>query len=123
LTTVTTALNSAQKTIPSITNFQTNTVVGTTPRIIYTCPVGKTAKIENLAVRTVSYGGNTLMNTLVDGNRVRRTVSAAVDTDLVQVSQALNAVLTAGQTISLTGDSGSDNGSMDTLTVVRETPI
>ena len=123
MTSITTALNAVQKGIPAITNRQSNVTIGTTAVIIYTCPAGRSALIKKIAVRTISYGGNVLLNTLINGQRIRRTNTPDVDADLVDQPQGAGSTLAAGETISLTGDNAADNGSMDTLTVVEEHPL
>lgn len=121
MTRQTTVLNSVQKGVPAITNAQPNVDVGTTPKVIYTCPVGKTATIRKIATRMISFGTGTIAAVRVNGFAVRENIIAA-DTTLVDIPQASGATLDAGQTITLTSNGAGNNDSMNSLTVIEELP-
>lgn len=119
---ITTALSSVQKIPPTVGDQSNSSFVGVTAVVLYTCPAGKRAQVQRLAFRTISYGTNTVMQANVKGERVRRTISPAVDVDPVRVDQAEFIVLTAGETITLSGDGAGNNGSIDFIFTVLELP-
>ena len=118
----TTVLGRVQKGVPAITNSQPNVDVGTTPKVIYTCPAGKVATIRKLATRMISFGTGTIAAVRVNGFAVRENIIAP-DTSLVDIPQASGATLDAGQTITLTSNGAGNNDSMNSLTVIEELPV
>lgn len=119
---ITTALSNVQKIPPTVGDQSNSSFVGVTPVVLYTCPAGKRAQVQRLAFRTISYGTNTVMQANVKGERVRRTLSPAVDVDPVRIDQAEFIVLTAGETITLSGDGAGNNGSIDFIFTILELP-
>jgi len=112
--------NISQKITNQVLNGNENSI-GTTVITILTVGTGKKIEILGIANRYVSGGGNTNMDIIIGGQRLRRASSA--DSNLVDIPQGKGQVLTAAQTITLEGDSGSDNGSMNFMISYRETPI
>lgn len=115
------ARNASQVTGDTSIKGNRNTV-GTTVIDLYTVPAGKKAIIKGASARFVSGGANTLLQVLVAGERVFRETSAPSPAVLQDIPNVKGMVLLAGETISLSGDSGSDNGSMNFLFTFQELP-
>jgi len=111
--------NISQKITNQSLNGNSN-IVGTTVVTLLTVGAGKKVEIIGIANRYISGGANTNMDIILGGRRLRRASSA--DTNLVDIPQGKGQVLIATETITLLGDSGSDNGSMDYMISFRETP-
>jgi len=97
--------------------------IGTTVITLYTVPAGKKARIIGATRRFISGGANTLLDIDMGGERVVRDTavpSPPIDQDIPTVK---NMVLVAGETIELSGDSGSDNGSMNFWITYEELPV
>jgi len=119
MTTKTTSLNQTQKITDQSLNGN-SVLVGTAAVILLTVATGKKIEIIEISNRAVSFGGNTVMDINIGGRRLRRTTAA--DLNLVDIPQGKNQVLAAAETITLSGDSGSNNGSIDFMISFRETP-
>jgi len=113
--------NAAQKILDQSVLGNENTI-GTTVTTLYTVPTGKKAKITAAAARFVSGGANTNLDVLIAGERVFRESAAPSPPVLQDIPNIKGAVLVAGETITLVGDSGSDNGSMNFAFTFTELP-
>jgi len=114
-----TSLSQTQKITTQVLN-SNSAVVGTTVVTLLTVAANRKIEIIEISNRAVSFGANTVMDINLAGRRLRRASSA--DTNLVDIPQGKNQMLSATQTITLSGDSGSDNGSIDYMISYRETP-
>ena len=94
--------------------------IGTTVITLYTVPTNKKARIVAASVRFISGGANTNLRLNMGGERMSNRTSA--DPEQVDLPQCLNKELDAGDTITLSGDSGSDNGSMNFFITFVELP-
>jgi len=119
MTTVTTALSQTQKITTQVLN-SNSSVVGTTVVTLLTVAANRKVEIIGIANRAVSLGANLVLDINIGGRRLRR--ATVIEANLVDLPQGRGQMLSAGQTITLTGDSGSDNGSIDFMISFRETP-
>lgn len=106
--------------IPDKSNNGTSTIIGTTPVIIYTCPTGKKSIIKALSFAGTSYGAGTYIRSLVNGIETRR--GTVIEFAQVNSLPAGQIILTAGQTVSLTGDSAANNSSAEYNVTYQELP-
>jgi len=82
--------------------------IGTTAVVVYTCPAGKQCLVTNYQVRFSSFGANTSMFV----NARLRRMREALTVEQTMVESVANGIrLAAGETLTLTGNSGSNNGS------------
>jgi len=92
-------------------NVQSNgnpTTIGTTPVVVYTCPTGKACLVTSYVTRFTGAGSNTGLFVNARGVRLREST----DPNEAAFEDARNGIrLAAGETITLSGDSGSNNGS------------
>jgi len=85
------------------------TTIGSTTTItIYTCPTGKVALVTNLLVRFTGLGGNT--SVFVNAKLRRLREATATEASMIE-SAGQGILLTAGDTVTLTGDNSADNAS------------
>jgi len=95
------------------------TTIGTTVTTLYTVPAAKVALITSYLVRFTSFGGNADMHVNARASRIR----FATVVDAAAVESAGGGIrLAATETLTLTGDSGSDNGSAIVLISLKELP-
>lgn len=99
--------------VTTITNF------GSTPAVAYTCPAGKKARVVMLSDRLVALGSNSKMNVIIGGITIR---SPNVPDALQVIEQIGNMTLTAGQTISFSGDNVANNGTVNVFATITELP-
>lgn len=98
-----------------------STVIGTTPVTLYTCPTGKKAKITAASFAGTSYGAGTYIRLLINGVEMRRATT--IENAQVNALTGSNSIiLTAGQIIVLTGDSGANNQSAEYNVTYQELP-
>jgi len=96
--------------------------IGTTPVIIYTCPAGKSCLVISYLTRVTSFGGNTFYFVNARDRRLRRARSADGE-EINMIESASGGIrLAAGETISLSGNSGSNNGSAFFVFTGQELP-
>jgi len=98
------------------------TTIGTTVITLYTVPANKKAIIKSAAARFVSGGANTLLDVDMAGQRIFRETAAPSPPVLQDIPNVKGMVLVAAETIELSGDSGSDNGSMNFFFTFTELP-
>ena len=96
--------------------------IGTTVITLYTVPSSKKAVLKSAGARFVSGGANTNLDVLMAGQRIFRETAAPSPPVLQDIPNVKGMVLTAGQTITLVGDSGSNNGSMNFFFTFTELP-
>jgi len=85
------------------------TTIGSTTTItIYTCPTDKSCIVTDLQVRMTGFGGNTSL--FVNAKLRRLRESTATEASMIQ-SAGQGILLTAGDTVTLTGNNSGDNGS------------
>jgi len=96
-------------TIPDQAASGNPTTIGTTPFVIYTVPTGQKAILKSFVFRPTGFGAGTDMNANVASRRMRvETATSLVMLDAIAGAQL---TLVAGDTVTLDGDSGSDNES------------
>ena len=96
--------------------------IGTTVITLYTVPANKKAILKSAAARFVSGGANTNLDVVIATQRVFRETAAPSPPVLQDIPNVKGMILTAGQTITLVGDSGSNNGSMSFFFTFTELP-
>jgi len=85
------------------------TTIGATSIItIYTVPTGKVCLVTNLLFRVTGLGNGTDMQLNAKLRRLRE--ATATETSMVE-SAGQGILMTAGDTVTITGDAASDNGS------------
>lgn len=95
------------------------TTIGTTVTTLYTVPAAKVAEVTSYLVRFSSFGANSNLRVNARAQRIRN----ATVVDLAAVESAGGGIrLAATETLTLTGDSGSDNGSAVVLISLKELP-
>ena len=99
-----------------------STIVGTAVVTLYTVPANKKAILKSAAARFVSAGANTNLDLVIATQRVCRETAAPSPPVLQDIPNVKGMVLTAGQTITLIGDSASNNGSMNFFFTFTELP-
>jgi len=86
------------------------TTIGSTTTItIYTCPAAKSCVVDDLQVRFTGLGANTSLFVNAKLRRLREDTTGT-ETSMVQ-SAGQGILLTAGDTVTLTGNNAGDNGS------------
>lgn len=99
----------------------TSVIIGTTPVVLLTIATGKKAKITAASFAGTSYGAGTYIKMLIAGVEVRRT--AVIENAQVNSLPGSNPIiLTAGQTITLSGDSAANNESAEYIVTYQELP-
>ena len=96
--------------------------IGTAVITLYTVPANKKAILKSAAARFVSGGANTNLDILIAGQRIFRETAAPSPPVLQDIPNVKGMVLIAAQTITLVGDSGSNNGSMNFFFTFTELP-
>ena len=96
--------------------------IGTTVITLYTVPTNQKAILKSAAARFVSGGANTNLDVVIGNQRVFRETAAPSPPVLQDIPNVKGMVLTAAQTITLVGDSGSNNGSMNFFFTFTELP-
>lgn len=114
-----TPLGTAQV-IPDKSNNGTSVIIGTTAVTIYTCPTGKKSIIKSLSFAGTSYGAGTYIRSLVNGIETRR--ATVIEVAQVNSLPAGQIILTAGQTVTLVGDSAANNESAEYNVTYQELP-
>ena len=109
------------QTIPEKSLKGNSNVIGTTFVTLYTVPSNQKAVIIKAGARFISGGANTNLRLNIGGERMYNQTVA--DTQMVDIPAASGQALDAGDTITLSGDSGSDNGSMNYYITYKELPI
>ena len=121
MTSIDVARNVSQKIQEHSIKGNRNTI-GTTVIVLFTVAAGKKVIIKSAAQRFVSGGANTFLQILIGGERVSRETAAPVPPVLQDIPTAAGKQLNAGDTIVLSGDSGSNNGSMNFFITFVELP-
>jgi len=83
-------------------------------------PSNQKAVIIKAGARFISGGANTNLRLNIGGERMYNQTVA--DVQMVEITSATGQELDAGDTITLSGDSASDNGSMNYYITYKELP-
>jgi len=113
------AKNQAQKTA-DISFSGNRTDVGTTPVVIYTCPTGQKARVTTFLWRPNGFGSGTEVFANVAG--LRMDAETVIQTVFRSVLQGSDVGIEAGDTITLSGDGGSNNSTVLFFVTVLESP-
>lgn len=91
---------------------------GTTPQVIFTCPVGSKVTVVKINSQFLAFGTGTKGTLRVGGIAVRNNINAA-DGAYVESSQFEGTVLQAGQTIQFEGDAAGNNETANYIFVLN----
>jgi len=112
--------NQKQSLLQNIQSDGNPTTIGTTAVVLYTCPAGKVALVTGLQVRFTGLGANTSLFVNARGRRLREDTTGTEASMVESAGQGIR--LEATETITLTGDSGSDNGDGFFVLSIAELP-
>ena len=105
--------------IPDQSNSGNPTTIGTTPFVLYTVPAGRKAILKTFVFRATGFGAGTTMQAVANGINLLDTSSTSNTMVNALVSSI---ILAAGQTVTLKGDSGSNNESAFFFITFQELP-